>query len=115
MHKDRENYALLLDKYEGYLTVLRELLILRSQTTYGKPSENPDIRERLIEVRDRLYHSIEKQGETEDEMGDLQKLDILESRNVGIDDLRKRRQELEELQAEIESHPLFIKRGSGED
>jgi hypothetical protein len=43
-------------------------------------------------------------------MGDLQKLDHLESRNVGIEDLRKRREALEKLQGEIENHPLFIKR-----
>ncbi len=70
--QDRANYTLLLDKYEGYLTLLRNLLILRSQTVHGGIAEKPKTVERFVEVRETLYSSIEKRGDEEDDMGDLQ-------------------------------------------
>jgi hypothetical protein len=113
--QDRANYVKLLDKYEGYLALLRNLLILRSQMQWGNVEGNPDVERQFVQKRDALYQSIRRRGDNESDMGDLQKLDILESRNVGINDLRQRRRELEELQAEVENHPLFIPRDSSED
>lgn len=110
VHQDRANYVLLLDKYEAYLTLLRNVLIIRSQTQHANVADNPEVVQKMVETRDGLYQILEKQGEDESEMGDLQKLDHLESRNVGIEDLIERRRKLEDLQAEIENHPLFIPR-----
>ncbi len=110
--KDRVAYGLLLQKYEGYLTMLENLIVLRSQVERGPDPFTPEMRERLVSLRDDIYASLEKRGKVENEMGDLQKLDILEGRMVGIADLRRRREELEERQAEIENHPLFIRRDS---
>ena len=86
------------------------MLILRSKIQRGDAANNPEIAQKLVETRDGLYWNLERQGEDESEMGDLQKLDHLESHNVGIEDLRKRREALEKLQCEIENHLLFIKR-----
>lgn len=108
--KDRATYELLLQKYEGYLIFLENLIVLRSQIESGPDPFTPELREKLVGVRDDVYHSLEKRGDVEEDMGDLQLLDALESRMVGIADLRRRREELEERQAEIENHPLFINR-----
>ena len=43
-------------------------------------------------------------------MGVFQLMDILEGRMVGAKELRMKRTALEERQAEIEDHPLFIRR-----
>ena len=112
VHQDRENYGLLLEKYDSYLTLLENLIVLRAQVEAGSDPWTPELEEEFVRVRDGIYQSLEKRSEVEKDMGDLQKLDILEGRMVGITDLRKRREELEERQAEIEAHPLFVRRGT---
>ncbi len=65
------------------------------------------MRQRLVETRDGVFHSLQEHGAREDDMGVLQKLDILEERMVGIAEQRRKRDDLEARQAEIEDHPLF--------
>lgn len=93
--KDRKNYNLILEKYEGYLALLEDLIVLRSQVEAGPDSWTPELEREFTRVRDRIYCSLEKRSDAEKEMGDFQLLDILEGRMVGVTDLRNRREELE--------------------
>jgi hypothetical protein len=101
-----------LQKYDAYLTLLENLIVLRSQVERGSDPWTLALEERFVRERDHIYNSLEKRSGVEKEMGTFQKLDILERRMVGIADLRRRREELKGRQDEIESHPLFIKRSS---
>ncbi len=105
--KDRKNYQRLLDQYRGYLDVLENLIIMRSQAQRGKDGFTPEMRQKLVEMRDDVYNSLEKRGDREEDMGTLQKLDVLEERMVGIAEQRRHRTDLEARQAEIEDHPVF--------
>jgi hypothetical protein len=101
---------LLLQKYESYLDLLANLIILRAQHEAGPDEWTPELEQKFVETRDGIYHDLENRSKREKEMGDFQLLDILEGRMVGIADLRNKRAELQARQAEIESHPLFIRR-----
>ncbi len=109
VHKDRENYALLLEKYEGYLLLLENLIVIRSQVEVGPDPWPPELEQQFVQTRDAVYDSLEKRGKKEKDMGEFQLMDVLESRMVGIAEERRKRAELEARQAEIEDHPLFIK------
>lgn len=106
--KDRRNYGLLLKQYRDYLDVLENLIILRSQIEAGsQTSSTPELRQGFENTRDGVYNSLEKRSDREEDMGVLQKLDVLEGRMVGVAEQRRMRDDLEARQAEIESHPLF--------
>lgn len=102
--EDHDSYALLLQNYESYVELLNDLIILRAQVARGPDEWSPELEERFVETRDGIYQSLEKP------MGLFEKLDILEGRNTGLTDERKKRAELAARQAEIEGHRLFIKR-----
>lgn len=108
--KDRKNYGLLLNKYENYLNLLEDTIVIRAQHKHGPDPYTPELEQTFVETRDRIFSSLEKRAEHEDEMGVFQLLDILEERMVRITDLRKRRDELRARQVEIENHPLFVRR-----
>ena len=107
--KDRENYALLLHKYKSYLGLLEDTIILKAQHNRGPDEWTPELEQRFVETLDGIYNSLERLSDREEDMGVFQLLDILEERMVGIVKERRERAELEERQAEIENHPLFIK------
>ena len=113
--KDRENYALLLHKYKSYLGLLEDMIILKAQHNRGPDEWTPELEQRFVETLDGVYNSLEKFGDREDDMGVFQLLDILEERMVGTAKERRERAELEERQADIENHALFIKRSSRVD
>jgi hypothetical protein len=71
---------------------------------------DPELEQAFTDTRARIYNSLEKDGPKEDDMGIFQKLDILEYRTVGLGEQLERRKMLQERQAEIEAHPLFIRR-----
>jgi hypothetical protein len=108
--KDRHSYDFLLRKYEAYLDLLSDLIVIRAQVEAGPSEYTPEMEREFIRTRDGIYRSLETRGKTEKEMGVFQLMDILEGRMVGAKELRKRRSALEERQAEIEEHPLFIRR-----
>jgi hypothetical protein len=113
--KDRANYGLLLQKYEGYLDILSDLIVLRSQLERGPDEFTLELELEFVRTRDDVYHSLEKRSKREKEMGVSQLLEVLEERMVGTADLRNKRDELQVRQAEIENHPLFIKRRFSDD
>lgn len=106
--KDRSNYASLLKQYQDYLDILENLIVLRSQIEAGPDEFTPELKQKLMDTRDRVYDSLEESSDREEDMGIFQKLDILEGRMVGIVEERRKRADLEVRQAEIESHRLFI-------
>lgn len=108
--KDRHSYDFLLRKYEVYLDLLSDLIVIRAQVEAGPSEYTPEMEREFIRTRDGIYRSLETRGKHEKEMGVFQLMDILEGRMVGAKELRKRRTALEERQAEIEDHPLFIRR-----
>jgi len=108
--KDRAVYGKLLDQYEQYLSLMEDLIILRAQFERGSDEWTPELQQRFSETRDRVYNSLEKQGDREDDMGIFQKLDILEERTIGLGEQLKRRGKLRDRQDEIEVHRLFIGR-----
>ena len=108
--KGRANYGLLLQKYESYLDLLSDLITIRSQIERGPDEFTPELEVEFVRTRDDVYHSLEKRSKREKEMGVFQLLEVLEERMVGTADLRNKRAELQTRQAEIENHPLFIKR-----
>ena len=108
--KDRANYSRLLQQYESYLDLLSDLIVIRSQIERGPDDFTPEMEQKFVRTRDGVYHSLEKRSKREKEMGVFQKLEVLEGRMVGMADLCNKRAELQTRQAEIEDHPLFIKR-----
>ncbi len=112
VHKDRDNYSLLLQKYEGYLTILENLIVLRSQVEAGSDPWTPELEQQFVQTSDSIYDSLEKRSDHEEHMGVFQLLNVLEGRMVGIAEERRKRADLQTRQAEIESHPLFIGRSS---
>src|SRR4051794_1028990 len=52
VHKDHTNYDLLLQKYEGYLTILQNLIILRSQIEAGSDPWTPELEQQFVQTRD---------------------------------------------------------------
>lgn len=115
VHKDRANYGRLLQKYEGYLTILENLIVVRSQVKRGSGPWTPELEQHFLQTRDHIFHELEKRGKREGQMGVFQLLDVLEERMVGIAEERRKRADLQARQAEIENHPLFIKRRSSGD
>jgi hypothetical protein len=111
-HKDRTNYERLLQKYESYLIILENLIVLRSQIQAGPDPFTPELKEKLVKTRDHVSRELEHRSNVEKDMGIFQLLDVLEGRMVAIADLRRKREDLEKRQGDIEKHPLFIKRGS---
>ena len=108
--KDHRNYDLLLHKYESYLDLLSDLIVIRAQVEAGPDEYTPELEREFIRTRDGVYRRLEVRGEREKDMGVFQLLDVLEGRMVGAKEQRKKRTELEARQAEIEDHPLFVKR-----
>src|SRR5947209_19795793 len=66
-HKDRANYGLLLQKYESYLDLLENLIIIRAQHEAGPDEWNPELEQQFVETRDGIYHSLEKRSNVEEE------------------------------------------------
>lgn len=91
------------------------MIILKAQHNRGPDEWTPELEQRFVETLDGAYNSLEKLGDREEDMGVFQLLDILEERMVGTAKERRERAELEERQAEIENHALFIKRSSSVD
>lgn len=108
--EDRENYIKLLDTYEQNLELFEEMIILRSRVLVGTEGWNSELQQQFVQTRDGIYDNLERNDPSYKDMGIFQKLDILEGRLVGIAEQRKRRDELQTRQAEIENHPMFIKR-----
>lgn len=104
------NYDLLLYKYESYLDLLCDLIVLRAQIEVGLTECTPEMEREFIRTRDGIYQSLETRSKQEKQMGVFQLMDILEGRMVGAKELRKKRIALENRQDEIEEHPLFIRR-----
>ena len=109
-HRDRANYTLLLQKYESYLILLENLIILRSQVEAGSEPWTIELEQQFVQTRDHIYNSLEERSKKESSMGVFQLLDILEGRMVGIAEERRKRENLHDRQAEIENHRLFIER-----
>lgn len=105
--KDRKNYDVLLGRYQKYLDILENLIIVRAQLERGSEGFTPEMRQQLQDTRDGVYHDLEKRGEDEKDMGTFQLFEVLEERMVGIADQCRKREDLEARQAEIEDHPLF--------
>lgn len=108
--RDRRNYDLLLHKYESYLDLMSDLIVVRAQVEAGPEDYTPELEEHFVRARDEVYNSLEKRSKREKDMGVFQLLDILEGRMVGAKEQREKRTALENRQADIEDHPLFIKR-----
>lgn len=108
--KDRRSYDFLLRKYEAYLDLLSDLIVIRAQVEAGPSEYTPEMEREFVRTRDGIYRSLETRGKQEKEMGVFQLMDILEGRMVGAKELRERRTALENRQTEIEDHPLFIRR-----
>lgn len=110
-HKDRRNYERLLRDYEGNLTLLEDLIVIRSQVEASKTTSwTSELQSKAVHTRDKIYRNLERRSENERHMGIFQKMDALEGRMVGIAEERRKRIDLETRQAEIESHHLFIGR-----
>lgn len=86
------------------------MIILRSRVLVGTEGWNSELQQQFVQTRDGIYDNFERNDPSYKDMGIFQKLDILEGRLVGIAEQRKRRDELQTRQAEIENHPMFIKR-----
>lgn len=108
--KDRHNYDLLLHKYEGYLDLFSDLIVLRARIEAGPSEYTPEMEQKFIRTRDGIYQSLETRAKHEKGMGVFQLLDILEGRMVDAKEQRKKRTALENRQDAIEEHPLFIRR-----
>lgn len=108
--KDRRNYDLLLHRYESYLDLLSDLIVIRAQVEAGPSEYTPEMEREFIRTRDGIYQSLETRGKQEKEMGVFQLMDILEGRMVSAKQQRDKRIALENKQADIEEHPLFIRR-----
>src|SRR5215210_4323862 len=91
VHKDRANYNLLLQKYEGYLVILENLIVLRYQVQRGPDPFTPELKQQFVQTRDGVYDNLEKRSKREKEMGVFQMLEVLEDRMVGMADLRNKR------------------------
>lgn len=109
-HKDRKDYELLLRKYEAYLDLLENLIVTRSQVEEGSREWTPGENDTAIAVRENIYSYLEQHAKKEKDMGVFQLLDVLDRRMVGATEERSKRSQLEARQAEIEKHPLFVKR-----
>lgn len=101
-----------MQKYESYLVILENLIIVRSHVEAGSDPWTPELEQPFIQTRDGIDDSLEKRGKKQADMGVFQLLDVLEGRMVGVAEERRKRAELEARQTEIESHRLFIKRDS---
>lgn len=110
--KDHESYGLLLDRYGHFLSLLEDTIVIRAQVEAGRAPFTRELEHEFAQTRDDILDRLEKRGEREEDMGIFQKLDVLEGRMVGIAEGRKRRDALEARQAEIEAHPLFVKRST---
>jgi hypothetical protein len=108
--KDHATYVKLLDQYENYLNLLEDLIIIRSQVEAGSEEYTLELELEFVDTRDSIFHKLERSGERETQMGIFQKLDVLEGRNIGLEDQQDRRAELDDRQAKIERHPLFVGR-----
>jgi len=100
----------LLDQYEKGLSLLEDLIIIRAQHGWRDREWTPELDQTFAETRDHVYDKFERESLDEDKMGIFQMLDVLEYRTVGLGEQKDRRQKLQERQAEIEAHKLFIPR-----
>lgn len=114
VHKDRENYGLLLQDYESNLALLESLIILRSQVEAGPGDWTPELEQHFAQTRDKVYRNLERRGDEEDAMGIFQKMDVLEGRTVSLGEALQKRADLRARQIEIENHRLFIRRSRTE-
>jgi hypothetical protein len=90
--RDRDNYILLLEDYEGNLDVMEQLCAIREENL-----GQPEVEQQIMEVRDKIYSNLERPG------GIFEKLNILEARNTGMLRERAKRTELQGRQSSIES------------
>lgn len=109
-HKDRRNYERLLQDYEGNLTLLENLIVIRSQVEASAEPWTSELESKALDIRDKIYRNLEKRSEHEKHMGIFQKMDVLEGRMVGIAEERRKRADLQARQTDIENHRLFIGR-----
>jgi len=94
------------------LVLLEGMVILKAQLNRGLDARTPELEQPFVKASYKVYISLEKRSDREEEMGVFQLLDILEDRMVSISQERRERAELEERQAVTENHPHFIKRFS---
>ncbi len=94
------------------MTLLEGIVILKAQLKRGLDAWTPELEQPIVKASYKVYISLHKRSNREEEMGVFQLLDILEDRMVGIAQERRERAELEERQAVTENHPLLIKRPS---
>lgn len=108
--KDRRDYNRLLQDYEANLTMLENLIVIRSQVEASKDTQwTEELQQQAIGTRDKAYRNLRRESEAERDMGIFQKMDALENRMVGIQEEQRRRAELGQRQAEIEAHRLFVR------